>query len=176
MIKQINNRLQKLREKLALAEIDAILISQPENREYLSGFRGTAGYLLITSAEAVLATDFRYIEQATEQATCYKVFKITGSMQEWLVKLLGDLNIKSLGFESEHVTYSLYNQLSELLKKEKPSLKLTPANGIVESLRAIKEPEEIKLINQAIKISDEALNYIEDAIDTGMTEKEVAWK
>jgi len=43
-----NSRLQKLRRRLAENEIDAILISQPENRHYLSGFDGSAGFLLIT--------------------------------------------------------------------------------------------------------------------------------
>ena len=56
------SRLQKLRQKLAEKELDAILISQPENRHYLSGFTGSAGYLLITPQKAVLATDFRYVE------------------------------------------------------------------------------------------------------------------
>jgi len=58
----LKNRLQKLRQGLAEKEIDAIFISQPENRRYLSGFDGSTGYLLITPKDTILATDFRYIE------------------------------------------------------------------------------------------------------------------
>ena len=65
---KIDHRLQKLRQRLAEEEIEAILISQPENRYYLSGFDGSAGFLLITSQGTVLATDFRYLEQAKKQA------------------------------------------------------------------------------------------------------------
>ncbi|MBI4296058.1 MAG: aminopeptidase P family N-terminal domain-containing protein, partial [Chloroflexi bacterium] len=57
---KINDRLQRLSQKFAEKEIDAILISQPENRYYLSGFDGSAGFLLLTAQKAVLATDSRY--------------------------------------------------------------------------------------------------------------------
>jgi Xaa-Pro aminopeptidase len=49
------NRLEKLRQELVKKDVDGILVSQPENRFYLSGFDGSAGYLLITSKEAILA-------------------------------------------------------------------------------------------------------------------------
>ena len=64
---KINNRLQKLRQKLAEKELDGIFISEPENRYYLSGFNGSAGFLLITAKDTILATDFRYIEQASKR-------------------------------------------------------------------------------------------------------------
>ena len=57
-------RLEKLREKMEDEELEAMLISSPESRRYFSGFAGSAGYLLITPSDAILATDFRYIEQA----------------------------------------------------------------------------------------------------------------
>ena len=54
-------RIKNLRSKLEPLAIDGILIYQPENRKYLSSFNGSSGYLLITAADAVLATDFRYV-------------------------------------------------------------------------------------------------------------------
>ena len=75
-----NNRLQKLRRLLPEKEVDAILVSQPENRYYLSGFDGSAGYLLITNQDAILATDSRYIEQAKRQAHDYELFHITNNL------------------------------------------------------------------------------------------------
>ena len=71
----IANRLKRLRQGLAEKEIDGIFISQPENRYYLSGFDGSSGYLLITPQDAVLATDFRYVEQAKAQAPDYQALK-----------------------------------------------------------------------------------------------------
>ena len=55
-------------------------------------------------------------------------------------------------------------------------LGLVPLEGLVESLRAIKEPEEIELIARAAALSDNAFEHIEGAIRSGMSEKEVAWE
>ena len=138
-----SSRLAKLRPKLTEKELDGILISQPENRFYLSGFNGSAGYLFITAKDAILATDFRYIEQAKAQAPDYHVFQITGKVEDWFPKLTGELNIKRLGFESEHVTFAFHHQLTDLLGKAESKLQLVPVEGLVESIRTIKEPEEI---------------------------------
>ena len=44
----IASRLQKLREIMAEKEVDGFITSQPENRYYLTGFRGTAGWAIVT--------------------------------------------------------------------------------------------------------------------------------
>ena len=54
--------------------------------------------------------------------------------------------------------------------------KLVPVDDLVESLRMIKEPEEIEFITRAAGISDNAIEYIEDTIHAGMTEINVAWE
>ena len=173
---KISNRLQKLRQRFAEKEIDAILISQPENRYYLSGFNGSAGYLLITPQYTILATDFRYIEQAKMQAPDYELFPITGEIEDWFPKLVAELDLRRPGFESEHVTVAWHRRLTGILNKGQSRLRLVPVDGLVESLRAIKEPEEIELITKAVEISDSAFEYIEDRIHVGMTEIEIAWE
>ena len=170
----LNNRLQKLRQRLAEKEVDGIIVSQPENRRYLSGFDGSAGYLLITPKNKILATDFRYIEQVKRQAPDYEIFTISSGILDWLPGLAADLGLKRLGFEAGHITYAAYQQLTDILKQSQ--LKLVPLDGIIESLRAIKEPEEIELISKAAEISDSALEYIENMIHTGISEMELAWE
>jgi len=173
---KISNRLQNLRQKLAEKELDAIFVSQPENRYYLSGFDGSAGFLLITAQDAILATDFRYIEQVKRQAPDYKIFQITNNMVDWFPELIDRLSLRKLGFEARHITFALYRQLSDIIDKRQSPLKLIPLDGLVESLRAVKEPEEIELISKAAEISDNAFQYIENLIHAGMSEKEVAWE
>ena len=168
------NRLQKLRQRFDEKKIDAILISQPENRYYLSGFDGSAGYLLITPQATILATDFRYLELAKTQAPDYKVFQIAGDVENWFPNLVTELNVKNLGFETKHITFARYRQLTSMLSKIQP--KLIPVDGLVESIRAVKEPEEIEFIAKAVEISDSAFNYIEDRIQVGMTEIEASWE
>lgn len=163
-----------MRQALTEKEIDGILISQPENRRYLSGFDGSAGFLLVTPKDKILATDFRYKTQARNQAPDYEVFTITNDVNKWFPQLLAEVNIKRLGFEAGHISFALHRQLCDILKKDK-SYKLIPVDGL-ESLRAIKEPEEIELITKAAEITDAAIEYIRDRLQAGMTEREAAWE
>ncbi|MFC1900733.1 M24 family metallopeptidase [Chloroflexota bacterium] len=172
----ITERLEKFRHSLAEKELDGILISQPENRYYLSGFSGSAGYLLITQESTVLATDFRYFEQVKEQAPDYELFQIAGPLSEWFPQMIAELGTKRIGFESRDVTHNLYRQLTESLNKAESGLQLIPTDGLVESIRAVKEPEEIELITRAVEVTDKAFEYISETIRPGMTEKQVAWE
>jgi len=177
MALKIGNRIEKLRQKLAEKELDAIFVSQSKNRYYLSGFNGSAGFLLITPKDTILATDFRYLEQAKTQAPDYEIFRITNAdIATWFPQLIADLNLKRLGFEAGHVTFTTHRRLTEALNKAKPGLKLVPMEELVESLRTIKEPEEVELITKASEITDDAINYIQGEIHVGMSEEEVAWE
>jgi Xaa-Pro aminopeptidase len=171
---KISNRIQRLRQRLEVKEVDGILISQPENRCYLSGFDGSAGFLLVTQQDMILATDFRYIAQAKGQAPDYELFTITNDTGDWLPRLAAELNIKRLGFEAEHLTFSRHRQLSDILNKGKSQFKLMPVTGMIESLRVIKETEEIELITRAAEISDAAMGHIREKLCPGMTEEEAA--
>ena len=46
--------------------------------------------------------------------------------------------------------------------------------GLIESLRAIKEPDELELITRAVEITDAVFENIESMVHVGMSEKEVA--
>lgn len=76
-------RVDKLRGLLPQKGVDALLISMSENRRYMSGFTGSAGYLFITGERAILGTDFRYTEQATGQSPDFEVVRIGGNWS-WL--------------------------------------------------------------------------------------------
>ena len=131
---------------------------------------------MITPQNTILATDFRYIEQAKRQAPDYEIFPISGDIGDWLPGLAAELNLRKLGFEAGHITFAIYQQLTDTLNRVKSKLRLVPLDELVESLRAIKEAEEIELITKAVNITDTAFEYIEDKIHTGMSEREVAWE
>ncbi len=172
----MNKRLEKLRSRLTEKAIDGVLITQAENRRYLSGFHGTAGYLIITKKQAVLATDFRYTEQAKEQAPDFTVKQVPGGLEKWFPGLVRDMGIKRLGFEGGDVTFDFHRQIMTALKKKKCSIKLVPTDGLVEEIRAVKEPEEIEFIAKASAITDAAFEDVEPKIQAGTTEKQVAWE
>jgi Xaa-Pro aminopeptidase len=62
------DRIQRLRELLPGEGADALLVSRPENIFYLTGFKGSSGSVLVTADDVCLFTDFRYEEQAKNQA------------------------------------------------------------------------------------------------------------
>jgi Xaa-Pro aminopeptidase len=172
----VNKRLKNLRAKFADKGIDAVLITQAENRRYLSSFHGTAGYLLITAKKAVLATDFRYTEQAATEAPDFSIRRISGSLKDWLPALLSGLNIERLGFEGGDITFNFHTQLKAAIKTIKPAIKLVPVNNLVETLRMTKEPGEIENIRRASQITDIAFESVSAKIKSGMTEKQIAWE
>ena len=149
-------RLHKLRASIAEKGIDALLISQPENLLYLSGFTGSSGWLFISEQNAILATDFRYVEQAKEESPYFQILQIKREFRDWLPGLVSDLGLHNLGFEANFISYEVYNKLSEAIKDNHVSLDLVPTTGMVDQLRSIKEPEELQFITKAVELVDVA--------------------
>ena len=160
-------------------ELDAALISAPENRRYLSGFTGSAGYLFISGERAHLATDFRYTEQAEAQAAHFNVEQVrTGSGWEWLMTQLKESGARRVGFESQAMTVGVYNGLLEAIKEESElsGVSLVPATDLAAGQRVVKDAGELALLQQAIDASDLAMERVCPTIAEGMTEREVAWR
>ncbi len=158
-------------------DLDGVLISAPENRRYLSGFSGSAGYLFITKANAILVTDSRYTEQATNQSPDFEVRQVRGGWA-WLVEELKASGVKKVGFESQDLTVSSYNSLIDAIKGESTlgGVSFVPAPGLAENQRIVKDQEELALLQLAIDAADKAMDLVCPAITPGMTEREVAWK
>ena len=158
-------------------ELDGALISAAENRRYLSGFSGSAGYLFITKDKALLVTDSRYTEQATKQSPAFQVKQVRGGW-DWLVEELKASGVKKVGFESQDMTVSSYNNLIDAIKGDSSlgGVSLVPAPGLAENQRLVKDQEELAMLQLAIDAADKAMDQVCPAITPGMTEKEVAWK
>lgn len=171
----MSSRLQSLHQKLKEAKLDAILISQPENRRYISGFTGSAGLLAISHHAALLATDFRYIEQAAREAPDFEVIRIEGEIAHWFPDVASRLKEKRVGFEAANITFAESQKLTEAAA-EIGGLTLSPTIDLVESLRAIKDEEELLRIADAVALADAAFASVAPHIAPGMTEKEAAWE
>ena len=173
----MTSRLDAIRARFESSEIDGILIGSDENRRYVSGFSGTAGNLIITAAAAVLATDFRYIEQAGQQAPEFRVLRVAGGGSDWLTNLLQELEVRRLGFESQHMTVATHERLSKALAEagNGDGASLVPTAGLVEELRSVKDEAEMELLARAIEISDRAFEEVSRTLRDGQTEREVAW-
>lgn len=164
-------RLEKLRSVFDEHGIDAMLITNDQNRRYLTGFTGSAGLVLITKEEAFLAVDFRYVAQASSQAKDYSIIEVStkANLLGEIVRQTERLNVAKLGFEQNHLNYYSYSEY-----KGKLSAEMIPLSGVVEKLRMIKDEEEIKTIRVAAEIADAAFTHIQEFIRPGVTEIEVS--
>jgi Xaa-Pro aminopeptidase len=169
-------RLRKLRTSIAEKGLDALLLSQPENLRYLSGFTGSSGWLLISGQNANLATDFRYLEQAKGESPDFEIIQTKQDLRDWLPGLAADSGWHKLGFEANFISYDSFHKLSEAIRTKQINLELVPITGIVEQLRSIKEPEELGFITKAVEIVDVAFEQAKAIIRPGITEKEAAWE
>lgn len=162
-------KLNELREQVQQKELDGLLITSPFNRRYMTNFTGTAGVALITQTDAILITDFRYVEQANTQATDFSIVEHTGTIEKEIAKQINKLQIKRLGFEEDHLTYAQF----KLYEKEFHT-SLIGVTDVIESLRLIKTDEEIAILQKAAKIADDAFEHILSYIKPGVREIEVA--
>ncbi|WP_210134802.1 Xaa-Pro peptidase family protein [Staphylococcus sp. GDX8P80P] len=159
------NKLAKVQELLNHHQIDALVILSDYNRRYLSDFTGTSGALVISKDRYQLITDFRYIEQATEQATHFEIIKRSGGLIEEIVEIINHNQFKSIGFEGHLVSYDTYQTLNQ------SSANLVSIGDDIEKIREVKTPEEIEKIRYAAKIVDDTYNYILEITEAGMTER-----
>lgn len=163
-------RLERLRERMAKAKIFALLLTNPINIGYLSGFVGSEDTALITLKKAFLFTDFCYLEEAKKKVVNFQIKKKEGSLLKALVPILNKLKTKRLGLEAAHLSYSRCRLFSKNLK----GIRLIPTRGLVENLRRIKDQKEIRLIRKAIRITENALAKTLKKIKIPIEERELA--
>jgi Xaa-Pro aminopeptidase len=171
----MNTRVRQLRVLLSERAIDAVMISQPENRRYISGFTGTSGVVIITMQEVIFITDFRYIDQASEQCVGYDIVDKADSLLGTVTQCLRKAGVKTLGFEQDFLTYGEVEEMRGL-ERDIPGLTLVPTSKLVESIRVMKDDEEIDRIQKAADISDAAFDHILSFLRPGLTEREVAFE
>ncbi|MBA3944225.1 MAG: aminopeptidase P family protein [Herpetosiphonaceae bacterium] len=170
------DRVARARALFHDAEIEALLVSADENRRYLSGFTGSAGYLLLTQDHALLISDGRYTTQAGQQAPNWDFHLITPpqhSLIDVLKAELPKLGLQRLGFEAAHVTVTQHTGLTRELGD---MVTLVPTEGLIEGLRETKDAGELALLERAIAITDHAFAQIRPLLRPTMRERDVAWE
>jgi len=164
-------RLTRLREVLRQQQLDAILISQPENRRYLSGFTGSSCWLLISADQALLATDFRYYDQVALESPDFTLVQIKLKLTDLLRGMIEQAGARRVGFEADHATFDSVQEWREAV----PDCEWAPTKGLIIGLRGLKDASELATMRAAIALADEALAQALPQMRPGMTELEVSW-
>jgi Xaa-Pro aminopeptidase len=146
-----------------LQDIDALLITEPANLRYVTGFTGSNGFAVVGPDVRRFVTDFRYVEQAKAEVPDFDREK---GPQELFAALSGFEG--RLGFDDAHLSVKAHRRLSELVDD------LVPASGIIEEVRAVKEPAEVEAIAAAAALVDEIYSWLQSFGLVGRTERSVA--
>jgi len=164
------HRVEKVRQAMP-QEVDGILIFQPENRRWVSGFTGTSGVALIgRQGQPVFLTDFRYTQQASNQCQGFEIVKHGKDIAVDINAVATNLGIKRLGFEKSFITVARHEKLAQGLE----GIELVGIDDTIVELRAVKDEEELKIMAEAVAISDKAFAHILDFIKPGLSERRVA--
>jgi Xaa-Pro aminopeptidase len=162
--------------------LDALLVSAPANVRYLSGYSGSNGLALVgasgTRVRHVFFTDFRYETQAAEEvpalfAQVIAPVELLGVVAQTLgapPEREGERKGR-LGFDENHLTVAQHAKLAGLLEGH---WELVAAGGVVESLREVKDEQELERIQAAARLADEALSHVLEGGLAGHTEREIA--
>ncbi len=175
----MSERLDRARGKLAEREIDAALVSLPANRFYLSGFPDdddgpdeSSGVLVVDRAGATLHTG------ATNAPWARGSVRLGVEVAEWerpwepaLGKLLAERGWSRVGFEDAALSVASHRGIGD---GTGAAVELVPLGGAISELRAVKEPEELALLERAIQLTDEAFVAAVAEFETGWTELRLA--
>jgi Xaa-Pro aminopeptidase len=176
-------RLTHFRKLMAAEEMDAFLVSVPENRYYLSGYGAddmnlteSSGHLLITAAEQFILTDFRYQEEAAQESPDFKLVVYKEGLSSVLPELFAGCVVKKLGVEGHYLTHESYLQVEKALAQASQTAEISSVKDLIERLRMIKEPDEIDKIRASLALTERALSAVWAMLRPGLTETELAWK
>ena len=162
----------RLIQQLRDAGVDAFLITQPINVSYLTGFTGEASNLILSARKTILVSDGRFPNQLAEECPDLETFirPPSQTLADATAKVLGQLGVHGVEFESAHVTVNDAQTLADLAK----TIEWRPAMGRVEKLRQVKDDGEIAQIREAIEIAEMAFEMIRSMMRPENTEKELA--
>jgi Xaa-Pro aminopeptidase len=160
-------------QRLAALLDEPLLVAGPPyvlggqaNVRYLAGLQSSNSAVLVEpDGSATLYTDFRY----ANRARALDGIAVT-EVARGLIPAIGELlSGRRIGFEEQHLPHALYRALAEA------GIDAVPTSGLVEGLRAVKEPAELEIMRRAGALSDEIFEALSQEVFTGRSEQELAW-
>jgi Xaa-Pro aminopeptidase len=162
-------RREETQRQLRSSRVDGFFSTALPNVRYLSGFTGSNALLLITGDRAILFTDPRYATQAPAEVDC-EVQIARGPLLPEAAKWIKRLRLKSLGFEQNRISFNEFRSAKELFT----GVRLKPLDGVIETLRMVKSPEEIATIRASVKLNSAALEQALEHFRPSMSELDLA--
>jgi len=165
-------RRQKLIQTLRKAGLSALLVSNPKNVTYLTGFTGEDSYLVIGPNLLHMFSDSRFETQIQDECPGLNAAIRTShtTMGEFLSQELPRFKLTAIGIEASSMTVALRNSMAEKLAP----LELVPQGGVVEELRQIKDADELEELRQAVYQAERGYALMKSLLLPEMTERQAA--
>jgi len=167
---EVNDRRERVGERVAELKVDALLVSSLANVRYLSDYVGSNGLMLIGRAESHFFTDPRYGLEAS-QTIPGRVHVVKGPLTAAALAVAKRKKWKKIGFESQILPYAGYAKLKEDLPL---GFSLVPLSGVVEQLRMIKSAGEIEKLRRSADVNSQAFARTMRRVKQGTRENEIA--
>lgn len=162
------DRLNRLKQKMNELNLDAFLVSNPNNVYYLSEIKSSNAYVLVLADKMIFFTDGRYLESAKQISNgAFEVMSIsTQGIIQNIIEQTANHKIDMFGFEGNTMSF---DQAQKLMSQDC----YTFVSANIDSIRCQKDANELASIRKAVKIADEAFEAVASKIEVGMTEKNV---
>jgi Xaa-Pro aminopeptidase len=165
-------RRDRLVRQLKTTGVEALLVTSPFNVRYLTGFTGEDSNLLIGAGLTVLVSDSRFETQISQECPGLDVNirTSTQTLNQAVGSVLAAAKLSVIGFEGRTTTYSQWESLTAAVK----STQLVPQSDQVETLRQIKDADEIAQIREAIRQAERGFAVLKSSLCGEMTEQQAA--
>lgn len=167
------SRIKRLRASLRKQSIEHLLITNPYDVAYLTGFHGGDSYLILASDACTIISDFRYQEELEPVAPLARIVIRKGAMSLAVAEQLQAAGVKRCAIQAETMTLAERAAIGGAMGRGGEK-RLEPTTGLVGALRIIKDESEIALIKKAARIQEEALLAVLPTLKPGLTELDVA--
>lgn len=179
----IRHRVDKLADALEKAGLDAIIVTEPASRFYLTGWSmfdaqpgETAYWVLADPAGTTILTGIHNVVEAQGAAPGSRIIGLSGAERRAIAartaQPIEGAGYTRVGYDDFHLGAGRYFDLHAALP---PYVELVPVAEMIRTLRAVKEPGEIEQIREAIRITDDAYIALRAWLKRGTTEKQAAW-
>lgn len=174
-------RVEDVRTAMRAHELDALLITSPENIFYLVGL-SHQGYFAVTilvfplEGQPQLVTRSMELVTVTEQAPHVRHVGFADHEKAWVaaVRAVEDagLDRARIGAELDSMFFppEVWIELQERL----PHVRWRNGSGVTEEIRMVKSPLELDLVRRAAALSDRAIRAGMAQAGVGVNEREVA--
>lgn len=158
-------RIKDVQSLLCEKKLDAVLVSQPKEVYFLSGFHQDRTALIVTRKTAFAILPKMFLDHFKQVATFIEPV-LYENYHEQVISLIKKERMKNVAFDPSSENYSEGKFWVSNGLKEFPAL--------VSSLRMIKQAQELENVKKACKIASKTFELIKPKIKTGVREIEIA--